>query len=92
MHLVSKLFSLNDLGTYEKVLLGSLIFAVVALIIRYINSIPYPANIPRVREKNGATRFSLKTRLAYYTDCEGLFRDAYENVKFLAEFLSKDTN
>ncbi|EEH22317.1 hypothetical protein PABG_04528 [Paracoccidioides brasiliensis Pb03] len=23
-------------------------------------------------------RFSLKTRLAYFTDCEGLFRDAYE--------------
>ncbi|EEH34026.2 hypothetical protein PAAG_05075 [Paracoccidioides lutzii Pb01] len=23
-------------------------------------------------------RFSLTTRLAYFTDCEGLFRDAYE--------------
>lgn len=42
-------------------------------------SIQYPVEIPRVREP-GRTRFSLRTRLAYYTDCAGLFRDAYEQV------------
>ncbi|MCJ1402135.1 hypothetical protein MMC11_005354 [Xylographa trunciseda] len=37
----------------------------------------YPPNLPRVRE-NGKTRFSLRTRWAYYTDCANLFREAYD--------------
>ncbi|KAM0287015.1 hypothetical protein ACHAQH_000700 [Verticillium albo-atrum] len=38
----------------------------------------YPVNLPRIREKSGARSFSLKTRLAYYIDCEALYREAYE--------------
>ncbi|OJD24152.1 hypothetical protein ACJ73_04487 [Blastomyces percursus] len=35
--------------------------------------------IPRIRESPGKKWFSLKTRWAYYTDCAGLFSDAYNN-------------
>lgn len=42
-------------------------------------------NIPRLREPSGKKHFSLKTRWAYYTDCAGLFNDAYNNVR-LASF------
>ncbi|MCJ1437464.1 hypothetical protein MMC27_006851 [Xylographa pallens] len=42
-------------------------------------SIRYPPNLPRIRE-NGKTRFSLRTRLAYYTDCANLYREAYDTV------------
>ncbi|MCJ1379500.1 hypothetical protein MMC17_002601 [Xylographa soralifera] len=37
----------------------------------------YPPNLPRIRE-NGKKRFSLRTRLAYYTDCANLYREAYD--------------
>lgn len=43
-------------------------------------SVPYPKGVPLLREPPGATRFSLKTRLAYYTDCPSLYREAWENV------------
>ncbi|KAI9166290.1 Cytochrome P450 monooxygenase iccF [Paramyrothecium foliicola] len=36
-----------------------------------------PSEIPLLRESKGARRFSLKTRLAYYTDCKSLFYEAY---------------
>ncbi|OJD19719.1 hypothetical protein AJ78_00342 [Emergomyces pasteurianus Ep9510] len=36
-------------------------------------------NIPLIREASWKKRFSLKTRWAYYTDCAGLFGDAYNN-------------
>jgi hypothetical protein len=41
----------------------------------------YPANLPLIYEPAGAKRFRLRTRLAFHTDCEKLFRDAYENVQ-----------
>lgn len=43
-------------------------------------SVPYPKGVPLLREPPGATRFSLKTRIAYYTDCAALYKEAYENV------------
>lgn len=43
-------------------------------------SVPYPKGVPLLREPPGATRFTLKTRLAYYTDCPSLYREAWENV------------
>ncbi|KAF7559762.1 hypothetical protein G7046_g4395 [Stylonectria norvegica] len=46
---------------------------------RLFFSVPYPPGIPLLREPKGARRFSLRTRLGYYTDCESLFREAYEN-------------
>lgn len=44
----------------------------------------YPANLRRVREKKGARSFSLKTRLAYYTDAQGLFRDVWNGASLTA--------
>lgn len=37
------------------------------------------SNIPRVRDF-GNNRFSLRTRLSYFTDCQQLYREAYEKV------------
>lgn len=44
-------------------------------------SVPYPKGVPLLREPPGATRFSLKTRIAYYTDCASLYKEAWENVR-----------
>lgn len=54
-------------------------FVLVYLLERYL-SVPYPPGMPLLREPEGAKRFSLKTRLAYYTDCAGLFHEAYNDV------------
>ncbi|KAL4972250.1 cytochrome P450 [Aspergillus desertorum] len=37
----------------------------------------HPKGVPFIRERWGKTSFSLKTRIAYLTDCESLFREAY---------------
>ena len=50
---------------------------------RFVVSISYPPTIPLVGEKEGARRFSWRTRLRYYTDCKGLFREAWDNVSLL---------
>lgn len=41
---------------------------------------PLPKGVPFIREPPGATRFSLKTRWAYMTDCANLHKEAYEKV------------
>ncbi|KAH8688748.1 putative cytochrome P450 [Talaromyces proteolyticus] len=38
-----------------------------------------PKGVPLIREPPGNTSFSFKTRLAYFTDCKSLYREAYEN-------------
>jgi hypothetical protein len=65
--------------------------ACIAIIIvceRFFLGVPYPKGIPLIREPEGARRFSLRTRLAYYTDCEALFREAYQNVTNVPRYLS----
>jgi hypothetical protein len=71
---------LLGLSSWQLTALVSLIFLVLAIAIRQNNAIKYPDNLPRVRE-NGRRRFSLKTRLAYYTDCKAIFQEAYETVR-----------
>jgi hypothetical protein len=44
-------------------------------------NVPYPPDIPLIREPKGARRFSLRTRWAYLTDCKALFHDAYHDVR-----------
>ncbi|KAK3951082.1 cytochrome P450 [Pseudoneurospora amorphoporcata] len=39
-----------------------------------------PKGVPFIREPLVATRFSLKTRWAYITDCANLHKEAYENA------------
>lgn len=47
---------------------------------RFVVSISYPPTIPLVGEKKGSRRFGWRTRLRYYTDCKGLFLEAWDNV------------
>jgi hypothetical protein len=76
------------LGTFQVVALPLLIVVSVWAAILYVTRIRYPANLPLIREKEGATRFSLKTRLAYYTDCQNLLIEAYEKVSLLSMYIS----
>lgn len=61
------------------VLLSALVF-VGLYSLNALVSVPYPKSVPLLREPPGATRFSMKTRMAYYTDCASLYREAWENV------------
>ena len=42
---------------------------------------PFPKDVQLIREPPGKRSFSLRTRWAYMTDCENLFREAYEDVR-----------
>ncbi|KAL2871230.1 cytochrome P450 [Aspergillus lucknowensis] len=53
---------------------AALLYIINALFFRVAN----PKGVPLIREPAGKTSFSLKTRLAYLTDCEALFREAYQ--------------
>ncbi|OHE96230.1 cytochrome P450 [Colletotrichum orchidophilum] len=68
--------SLSGIGL---VVLGSV--ALLYIISRALISIPYPKGIPLIGEPDGATRFSVRTYMRFYTDCQGLFREAYDNGK-----------
>lgn len=68
-------------SSFRVITLAIVFVAVLAqLVVGYFTQVSYPANLPRVREPAGATRFSLRTRLAYYTDCKALYNEAYETV------------
>lgn len=58
----------------------ALTLLILLVAFHYSTEIRFPPELPRVREGKGRTRFTLRTRLAYYTDCEALFREAYETV------------
>lgn len=72
------------------IVVGSLLLVYCAE--RFVFGVPKPIGIPLLREPEGARHFSLRTRLAYYTDCKGIFREAYENVRevFLSLELEPD--
>ncbi|MCJ1420845.1 hypothetical protein MMC32_007204 [Xylographa parallela] len=61
----------------QNVLVNILLLLLALYFSNRFYSIRYPPNLPRIRE-NGKLRFSLRTRLAYYTDCANLFREAYD--------------
>lgn len=61
------------------VLAGSVTILVLYLVETLIH-VPFPPGIPLIREPEGARRFSLRTRYAYLTDCQALFREAYHDV------------
>lgn len=68
------------LGVVQTVALATCLLVLVGLAVLYYSTIRYPANLPRLREHEGATRFSLKTRIAYYTECKNMYREAYDKV------------
>lgn len=70
-----------DSSSFQTIALAIIFTAVLApLVVGYFTQVCYPPNLPRVREPAGATRFSLKTRWAYYTDCKALYKEAYETA------------
>jgi hypothetical protein len=72
--------SILALGAFEITVLCGLLAVFTGLTTLYLITIRYPANLPRVREPKNATRFSLKTRMAYFMDCKSLFLEAHEKV------------
>lgn len=61
------------------VVVGFAAFIVAVLLLdRFVTGTPYPPDIPLIREPEGTRRFSLRTRLAYYIDCKGLFEEAWD--------------
>lgn len=65
-------------GSFESFMATSLLIAIAIYATQRLSSLKYPAELPRVREAAGKTHFSLKTRLAYFIDCQALFQEAYE--------------
>lgn len=53
------------------------------LITEKLLSVPYPPDIPLIREPKGARRFSLRTRWQYLTNCQPMFHEAYHDVRIL---------
>lgn len=74
---------LPELGSPTGIVLLFLsISAALYFVNRVFFSIPYPPNVPFIREPEGKQGFSFRTRLAYYLDCQSLFREAYHDVCF----------
>lgn len=71
---------LDAVGAIQTGVICTVIALILAGVIGNLSRLRYPADLPRIREPKGRTTFSLRTRLAYYTDAEALFRDAYLNV------------
>lgn len=75
--LLARLPSLaSPLGIASIVVIGVIAIYVIEKLI----GVPYPPDIPLIREPKGARRFSLRTRWAYLTDCQALFYEAYHEV------------
>lgn len=75
--ILDQLLSLGHLKTFG---LATFLLAFVGISYVYFTRIKYPTNLPRYGEKEGATSFRVKTRIAYYTDCRNMFKDVYEKV------------
>ncbi|GKT72858.1 cytochrome P450 [Colletotrichum tofieldiae] len=73
-HFFPPITSLSGIGLLA---LGSV--ALLYFISQAFYSVPYPKGVPLVGEPEGATRFSIRTYWRYYTDCRGLFREAYDS-------------
>ncbi|KKZ61388.1 hypothetical protein EMCG_03994 [[Emmonsia] crescens] len=67
---------IHSLSLLQLACLVNTVGVVLLSIYCWFSATKYP-DIPRVRDGMKG-RFSLKTRLAYLTNCEGLFKEAYE--------------
>jgi hypothetical protein len=70
-----------EIASVRTVVLISFLLFLTVVVIAHFSTLRYPVEIPRVREREGKRYFSLRTRLAYYTDAKELFREAYEKVR-----------
>jgi hypothetical protein len=73
--------SIAEFASIRTAVLASLFLLLTAVVVAHLSTLRYPIEIPRVREREGKRYFSLRTRLAYYTDAKELFREAYEKVR-----------
>jgi hypothetical protein len=71
---------LSRIGSLQTVFWSTLVVILLSSIINRLTGLRYPTNLPRIREKDGKTQFSFRTRLSYYTDAKAMFHDAYEQV------------
>ena len=74
------IFSLGLLRIPCAVLLVCFLVAGVVVIDHFFLSPEYPDGVDLIREPPGARRFSVQTRLAYYTDCRALYKEAWTKV------------
>lgn len=84
-HILTPLFTplqtyIQSNGTIQTFTTIAILLTVIRLTIVYFTTIQYPDDLPRVGEKEGARRFSLRNRLRYYVDAKGLQLEAYEKV------------
>jgi hypothetical protein len=73
--------SITEFASIRRVVLTSLFLLLATVVVTNFSTLRYPEEIPRVREREGKRSFSLRTRLAYYTDAKELFLEAYEKVR-----------
>jgi hypothetical protein len=73
--------SIAEFPSIRTVVLTSLLLLLAVVVVAHFSTLHYPAEIPRVREREGKRYFGLRTRLAYYTDAKELVREAYEKLR-----------
>jgi hypothetical protein len=73
----------TSLSFYSATSFLFIILSAIIIVVLYaqLSTWQYPVEIARVREPAGKRTFSLRTRLAYYTGCRELFREAFEKVE-----------
>lgn len=76
-----------NLTDHVRFVASLLIVVLVLAAWRSCFTVRYPANLPLIGEPEGARRFRWRTRLRYYTDCAGLYNEAYEQVGVLGDML-----
>jgi hypothetical protein len=79
MEFLRSLYAINSLfveGLYG-LLSATLLYLVNALFLMVAS----PIGVPFIRKMPGKTSFGWRARLAYLTNCESIFREAYQNVR-----------
>jgi hypothetical protein len=72
--------SIAEFASIRTVGLTSLFLLLAVVVVAHFSTLRYAVEIPRVRERRGKRYFSLRIRLAYFTDTKEIFREAYEKV------------
>jgi hypothetical protein len=80
MHLLDYVFFSGLLPILGAALVVCCLVAGVVVIDHFFLSPEYPDGVDLIREPPGARRFSVQTRLAYYTDCRALYKEAWTKV------------
>lgn len=63
------------------IFITAIILSIIFISYQTFSAIRYPSNLPLANEPAGKRRFSWRTRWRYYTDCESLYKEAYDKVR-----------